>query len=88
MKTQPTQERRARERSPEEARVTMVIQTILANPPGALELLRRELREGGDPASVTAMLDLAANTVRARGLQLSGSVGWIREQLGRSGYRV
>ncbi len=88
MTSQPTEERRTRSRSTQETRVTMLIQTILANPPGALTLLERDLKEGGKPAAVSSVLDLAANVVRRRGLPLTGSVNWIRERLARRGYRV
>ena len=85
---EPPEERRKRVRTPEEMRVTMLIQTILSNPPGALALLERELKDGGEPAAVRSVLDLAADVVRRRGLPLTGSVEWIRERLGQRGYRL
>jgi hypothetical protein len=88
MASQPTEERRTRARNTQETRVTTLIQTILSNPPGALALLERELKEGGKPAAVSTVLDLATDAVRRRGLPLTGSVEWIRERLARRGYRV
>jgi hypothetical protein len=88
MTGEPPEERRTRARSAEETRVTMLIQTILSNPPGALALLERELKEGGEPAAVRSVLELAADVVRRRGLPLAGSVEWIRERLVWRGYRV
>jgi hypothetical protein len=88
MTSQPTEERRTRARSPQDARVTMLIQTILSNPPGALALLERELKDGGEPAAVSSVLDLTTDIVQRRVLPLTGSVQWLRERLAQRGYPV
>jgi len=81
-------DRRHRQRTSPEARITSLVELVLNDPEKAAQRLAGQLKDGTQTAIITAQLDGAAEVCRRRRINPQKSLEEVRRRLAVWGYTV